>query len=136
MLSVSSVGCSDTVHASGDLSDSDLSARHVVKGHTVLLWEKTIPCCKRGAVCPSSAFQADLKLLRIALFVMLVAVWAYSTFCALMVMMHRRSGLGSWLIPIWSGKGLTEAGRKYRKRYMRSAFLGIALALAWILFVG
>jgi hypothetical protein len=73
-------------------------------------------------------------LLRNVLLIALVAVWAYSSFCALMVMLHR-SGSWRWFTPVWSGRNLSPTGLAYRRRHGASVVVGFALAIVWFLFV-
>jgi hypothetical protein len=69
--------------------------------------------------------------MRTTVFVIVLAVWAYSVYCALVVMFDRSGGATRWFIPVWAGEGLSPRGLKYRRNHLLSIVLGCLLGLLY-----
>jgi hypothetical protein len=69
--------------------------------------------------------------MRTTVFVMVLAVWAYSVFCALVVMFNRSGGATRWFIRVWAGEGLSPRGLKYRRIHLLCLVLGCLLGLLY-----
>lgn len=74
-------------------------------------------------------------LLRTALTVALVAVFAYSLVCAVMISSNREGPLNGFLLTVWSRKGLSEDGLKWRNRHMWSFVIAVLLVCAWFVWI-
>ena len=61
---------------------------------------------------------------------LMVVVWAYGVYCYIQMVRHRRPGIPATSL-IWPAQYLTEQGREFRRRALRSygAFALLALLL-------
>ena len=61
---------------------------------------------------------------------LMTAAWAYGTYCYVQMVRHRRPGV-PMLAMLWPAESLTERGREFRRRVLRSygAFALLAIAL-------
>jgi hypothetical protein len=73
--------------------------------------------------------------MRAALIIAFTALWSYSTFCLVMMIANRTSTeKGGWMF-VWSKRGLSETGLRYRQRHRITVALAMILVLLWFLVV-
>src|SRR4051812_513388 len=74
------------------------------------------------------------QITRNTLLVVLTLTWAYSTFCAVMVLLDR-TGRWRWFKSVWSPDGLSEIGLAYRRKHFITVVVGALLVAAWFVLV-
>ena len=72
-----------------------------------------------------------LGLMALVLALMLL-VWLYGIYCYVQMVRHRRSGVSAWSM-MWPTEYLTERGREFRSRALRTYLAFALLALLLLL---